>query len=241
MSKLLRNIFPRFFHKRQSKNIDVKKIQSDEPSKSIDDISEFQPGKIVSTVSKSSDDISEFQPGNTVSNESSDDISEFQPGNTVSNESRDDISKFQPVNKEFQSDESTESNGGKKCRDVLQNIFGHKFINTSPDFLKNPVTGCNLELDCFNEYLNIAVEYNGPEHYSPKFHETKHDYNCVQYRDYIKKQLCKENNTILIIVRYDIDDIESFIVKNLEQQTVVINNIDYKLYFIGAKVFYNRI
>ena len=131
-----------------------------------------------------------------------------------------------------------ESKGEKKCRDILQNIFGYKFINTRPDFLKNPVTGSNLELDCFNEYLNIAVEYNGPHHYSPKFHETKYVFQCLQYRDYIKKQLCKENNTLLIIVRYDIVDIEAFIVKILDQKMVVIDGIDYKLYFNGNQVYF---
>ena len=186
MSKLLRNIFIHFFPKRQSKSVDdLKKIQSDKPYKSINDLLDVQ--------------------------------CQGQMGVRV-----------------------VESKGEKTCRNVLQNIFGHKFINTRPDFLKNPVTGRNLELDCFNEYLNIAVEYNGRQHYyyTPKFHENKQDFQCQEYRDYIKNHLCKENNTILIIIRYDIVDIEAFIIKNLEQQTVVINGIDYKLYFNGNQVFF---
>jgi hypothetical protein len=30
-----------------------------------------------------------------------------------------------------------------------------------PDFLKNPATGRNLEIDCFNNQLKIGLEYQG--------------------------------------------------------------------------------
>lgn len=50
--------------------------------------------------------------------------------------------------------------------------FGVKFNPARPDWLKNPHTGRNMELDCYNEKLGIAVEYNGRQHYeySPHFH-----------------------------------------------------------------------
>ena len=60
-----------------------------------------------------------------------------------------------------------ESRGEAECRRVLQNMFKRPFNGARPDFLRNPVTGgnFNLELDCFNSEMRLAVEYNGVQHY----------------------------------------------------------------------------
>lgn len=113
-----------------------------------------------------------------------------------------------------------ESKGEKICRHILQRLFKVKFLNTRPDFLKNPITGYNLELDCYNEILNLGLEYNGKQHYyyTQKFHKNKEAFKCQEYRDYLKKQMCKENNTVLIIVPYTVcfADIETFIRKEIK-------------------------
>ena len=59
------------------------------------------------------------------------------------------------------------SKGETECRKVLESIFGKPFPSSRPDFLRNPVTGGihNLELDCYNHELGLAVEYNGIQHY----------------------------------------------------------------------------
>jgi len=88
-----------------------------------------------------------------------------------------------------------ESKGEQECRYFLQKTFNKPFVNTRPSFLRNPVTGRNLELDCYNSELKLALEYNGKQHYKylSYFHKNKQDFWNQKYRDYIKKRLCKDN------------------------------------------------
>ena len=78
-----------------------------------------------------------------------------------------------------------------------------------PDFLRNPVTGgnFNLELDCYNEELNLAVEYNGVQHYKfiPYMHKNKEAFLNQKYRDDMKKRMCKDAGVILIDVPYTVE------------------------------------
>ncbi len=99
------------------------------------------------------------------------------------------------------------SKGEAECKRVLEKIFKKPFNNIRPDFLSNPVTGGkNLELDCYNEELKLAVEYNGRQHYeySPYFHKNKDQLETQKYRDMMKRNLCKENNVTLIEVPYTV-------------------------------------
>ena len=121
-----------------------------------------------------------------------------------------------------------DSKGETECRRVLMKIFNKPFEKDRPEFLNNPVTGGrhNLELDCFNKDLRIAVEYNGIQHYKfiPFFHKNKESFQNQKYRDYMKRQMCKENGIILIEVPYWIKekDIENFIKKELTRLGVQI-------------------
>lgn len=116
-----------------------------------------------------------------------------------------------------------ESKGEVECRRVMQKLFDKPFYKTRPRFLNNPVTfGMNnLELDCYNEELKIAVEYDGAQHYKyiPYFHKTYEAFLNQRYRDYMKEQMCKENNIRLIRVPYTvkIDKIESYLTTKLEE------------------------
>ena len=98
-----------------------------------------------------------------------------------------------------------ESKGETLCREAAQKIFGKPFQKIRPDFLKNNVTGHNLELDIYNEELKVAIEFNGEQHYKyiPFFHRNYEHFMNQKYRDEIKKMLCKENNIHLIEVRFD--------------------------------------
>lgn len=101
-----------------------------------------------------------------------------------------------------------ESKGEKECRKVLENLFNKPFSKSRPDFLRNPVTGgnFNLELDCYNQELSLAVEYNGIQHYKyvPYFHRNNDHFMAQKYRDDMKRRLCKENYVNLIEVPYTI-------------------------------------
>lgn len=117
-----------------------------------------------------------------------------------------------------------ESHGETECRKVLETIFGKPFKKHRPDFLKNPITSTgtrsvNLELDCFNPELRLAVEYNGAQHYKyiPYFHRNYDCFKGQQYRDYIKKDLCQKNHITLITVPYTvkIHQIKGFLLEKL--------------------------
>ena len=116
-----------------------------------------------------------------------------------------------------------DSSGETECRRVLQKIFKKPFKKERPDFLKNYVTGGthNLELDCFNSSLKIAVEYQGRQHYEyvPFFHNnSKIVFENGKYRDEMKRRLCSDNGIKLIEVPYFIknNDIEEFITQKLK-------------------------
>lgn len=118
----------------------------------------------------------------------------------------------------------TESKGEIECRRVLEKIFNKPFNKARPNFLNNPVTGgnFNLELDCYNEELKIAVEYNGVQHYKyvPYFHKNKEAFLNQKYRDDMKRRICKEKRIILIEVPYSVkvENIEMFIKNELKMK-----------------------
>jgi len=114
-----------------------------------------------------------------------------------------------------------ESKGEIECKRVLEKIFKKPFIKVRPEFLKNPVMMVsNLELDCYNSDLKLAVEYNGIQHYQyvPYFHRTRDAYQNQKYRDYLKKELCEKNNIFLIEVPYTVKhhEIEEYLVTKLK-------------------------
>lgn len=128
------------------------------------------------------------------------------------------ISERRPVR------ESSSSRGEEACRMHMERRFGVPFPKARPSFMRNPVTGENLELDVFNSDLAIAVEYNGQQHYrfNSHFHNGSNDrFQNQQYRDLIKKQLCEQNGIRLIIVPYSVpvDQIGDFIDDQLDQQS----------------------
>ena len=116
-----------------------------------------------------------------------------------------------------------ESKGELECRRVMSNIFKKPFYKSRPMFLNNPVTfgTNNLELDCFNEELKLAVEYDGKQHYEyiPYFHKSHEAFMNQRYRDYMKEQMCRENGIILIRVPYTVknEDIEDFLLEKMRR------------------------
>jgi hypothetical protein len=108
--------------------------------------------------------------------------------------------------------------GEQKCREFLEKKFKRPFPKTRPHFLRNGVTGTNLELDCFNPELKLAVEYNGQQHYrfTPYFHKSKEAFHNQMYRDETKRRLCKEQGIVLIEVPYTVLNVEEYLTKELD-------------------------
>ena len=117
----------------------------------------------------------------------------------------------------------TVSKGEAECRRVLEEIFDLPFRKIRPYFLNNPVTGgeYNLEIDCYNEEMNLGVEYNGIQHleYKPFFHKNYEAFLNQKYRDELKRRMCKDNDIILIEVPHTVkfENIESFLKKELRK------------------------
>lgn len=109
----------------------------------------------------------------------------------------------------------------EKCRRIFEEYFGLEFPKCRPDFLKNPKTNRNLELDGFNETIvtdigiGLAFEYNGSQHYwyNPAFHRSQQEFEYQLHRDEIKKQMCSKKGVLLITIPYTITDnkLEKFI------------------------------
>lgn len=146
-------------------------------------------------------------------------------GGSYDDQEIDDIEsgKGSEIRKRRRGGSGGESKGEVECRRVMQKIFDKPFYKTRPRFLNNPVTfgTNNLELDCYNEELKIAVEYDGAQHYKfiPYFHKTYEAFMNQRYRDYMKEQMCKDNGIILIRVPYTvkIPQIEAYIIDKLSK------------------------
>lgn len=107
------------------------------------------------------------------------------------------------------------SKGEQKCKEVVEEIYGKPFYTIRPDFLKNPETKRNLEIDLYNDSVKIGVEYNGSAHYFwPNYTgQTKEEFIKQVRKDMYKVDMCDKNGIYLISVPYDVpmDKIKEYI------------------------------
>jgi len=91
-----------------------------------------------------------------------------------------------------------------RCRVILEKILGVKCPTVRPNWLKNPITKRNLELDCFSgcsgKSGRIAIEYDGAQHRKQMRGQTKQDLISQIRRDKFKDQTCKKLGITLIRV-----------------------------------------
>lgn len=83
----------------------------------------------------------------------------------------------------------------------------------------------NQRFDIYFPKYNIAVEYNGQQHYIPIEHfGGKLAFEDTLWRDELKRQKCKENNCILFEVKYDYTEKDyQKLVENIQN---TMNNYD---------------
>lgn len=116
----------------------------------------------------------------------------------------------------------------EKCRNIFERLFGLSFLRCRPDFLKNPKTKRNLELDGFNRSIptalgkGLAFEYNGSQHYffNPKYHINYERFEEQVERDDFKKKACLKNGVLLITIPYTVRDeeLEDYITKKIYEK-----------------------
>ena len=101
----------------------------------------------------------------------------------------------------------------------LENIFKIPFYKIRPDFLRNEVTGYNLEIDLYNDDLKLAIEVQGDQHYkfTPFFHRNKETFMLQRYRDEMKKEKCKKEGITLIEIPYKVGEkgLKTYLVNQL--------------------------
>ena len=131
-----------------------------------------------------------------------------------------------------------ESKGEEIARRCIENIYGQEFKNVRLPDIKNPNTGRNLEIDCYNADLKIGVEYHGIMHYQfcPYFHKTPEDFAKAKQRDQHKQDACKQLGIALIVVPYTTshDKICDYIKRELKRYNKLDHltgwNDEYSLY-----------
>lgn len=123
----------------------------------------------------------------------------------------------------------------EECRRIFQKLFSCKFKSIRPDWLKNPATGKNLEIDGYNSRIitpigkGLGFEYDGIGHsqYTPHFHKNgPDDFEYQVAKDSWKDKLCKERNVLLIRIPHFVhfDDLERYIKMMLSRRNVQIKS-----------------
>lgn len=91
-------------------------------------------------------------------------------------------------------------------RQCLEYIFNKKFLKTRKVLIREGKMP--LELDGYNEALNIAFEYQGEQHYHKEKSiisnriNKEYLYKKINKHDEEKRELCKKKNIVLIAVKF---------------------------------------
>jgi len=108
----------------------------------------------------------------------------------------------------------------RRCRAVLEKIYGKDFPTVRPSWLKNPATKRNLEIDCYNHELRIGLEYSPDSSHTTvgSFHKTKESLIYQIRKDQWKANQCKKLGITLITVpSWATADLKGYITRKLSE------------------------
>lgn len=97
--------------------------------------------------------------------------------------------------------ECSAGTGEKICRAFFEQLFDESFPKARPDWLRN-ARGNRMELDGYNEDLQLAFEHQGKQHFSLTYTFIDSDERLSQRitDDELKKKLCEERGIALLQV-----------------------------------------
>jgi len=96
----------------------------------------------------------------------------------------------------------------RRMKRLLDKIFPNEEYqdNVWPDWLINPSTGRNLELDRYYPNINLAFEYNGAQHYVACFKSDMEKENARVARQMIsdtaKRDVCAQQGIKLMVIKF---------------------------------------
>jgi len=112
-------------------------------------------------------------------------------------------------------------------RHLLEKMTSLSFPSVRPDWLRNPKTNRNLEIDCFSESLMLGFEINGEQHYQPiEAWGGERVFREIQARDQTKRILCKQKGAALIPVHHSIKvaAMQDFIRSCCQDHNIMVKN-----------------
>lgn len=100
----------------------------------------------------------------------------------------------------------------RSCIALIERLTGWKFPRIRPSWLKGR-SSRPMEFDGYNEAHQVAIEFQGPQHYKPIYGE-RH-FRTTKRNDKRKRELARYHGVLLICVPYWKKDPEAFIRKKL--------------------------
>lgn len=102
---------------------------------------------------------------------------------------------------------------------VTEYLCESPILEWKHDKLINPKTGINLRIDAYFKENNIAIEFDGEQHfkYKPHYHKTYDKFLYRKYLDNLKNNIMENLNIPLIRFKYDDNLTNEFILSKIKQ------------------------
>ena len=108
-------------------------------------------------------------------------------------------------------------------RQICEQLFHPlKFPSVHPQLLLNHKTGKIMEIDLYNHNLNLAIEYQGQQHYKfiPHFHKNYKEWLTMKDRDILKATILRKRKIRLLYVpsikKLPDELLEEFLITNIK-------------------------